>query len=58
MTLNLNNFQHIEKILRISVDNLVLQVPLKFKVDRIKIVRVLPLAELKNALLTKSRLKA
>ena len=33
-----NNFQHIEKILRIFIDNLVIQIPLKFEVDRIKIV--------------------
>ena len=39
MPSNSNNFQHIEKILRSSVDNLVLQILLKFQVDRIKIVR-------------------
>ena len=49
MPCNSNNFQHIEKILYISVDNLVVQIPLKFQVDWIKIVRVLLLAELKNA---------
>ena len=30
MHCNSNNFQHIEKILRNSVNNLVLQIPLKF----------------------------
>ena len=38
---NSNNFQNVEKILRISVDNLFLQIPLKFQVDRIIIVWVL-----------------
>ena len=54
MRCNSKNFQHIEKFLRSYVDNLVFQRPLKFQVDRIKIVRVLLLAELKNAVLRKS----
>ena len=57
MPCNSKNFQHIGKILRTSVNNLVLQIPLKFQVDRIKIIRVLLLAELKNAVLRKKRLK-
>ena len=51
------NFQHIRKILRASVDNLVLKIALKFQVDRIKIVSVLLLAELNNSVLKKTRLK-
>ena len=47
-----NNFQDIDKILGIFVENLVLQVPLKFQVDRIKIGRVLLLAELKYVVLS------
>ena len=38
------NFQNIKKILCTSVDNFVLQILLKFQVDRIKIVRVLLLS--------------
>ena len=56
MPCNSNNFYHIEKILGTSVDDLVLQISLKFQVDRIKILRVLLLAELKNAVLRKTRL--
>ena len=52
-----NNFQHIKKILRTLVDNLVLQIPLKLQVDRIKIVRFLLLAQFKNELLRKTCLK-
>ena len=48
-------FQRIRKILRTSVDNLVLQIPLKSQVDRIKTVLVLLLGELKNE--KKMRLK-
>ena len=48
MPCNSNNFEHIEKILRNSVANLVLKISLKFQVDRITIVRVLLLAELEN----------
>ena len=54
---NSNNFQHIEKILRTSVDNSLLQIPSEFQVDRINIFRVLLLAELKNFVLRKTRLK-
>ena len=57
MSCNSNNFQHIEKILRTSVDNSVLPIPLKFKVDGINTVRVLLLGELKNAVLSKTRKK-
>ena len=46
-----------KKIVRTSVDNIVLNIPLKFQVDRIKDVRVLLLAALKNAVLRKTRLK-
>ena len=49
-----NNFQYIEKVLRTSVDNLVLQIPLKFQVERIKIIWVILLAELKNTVLRKT----
>ena len=54
---NSNNFQHIGRILRTSVYNLVLQIPLKFQVDRIKIVPVIQLAKLKKAVLRKTCLK-
>ena len=47
MPYNSNNFQYIEKILRTYVDQLVLYIPLQFQIDRIKIVRVVLLAELK-----------
>ena len=57
MPCNSNNFQHIKKILRTSIDYLVLQIPLKFQVDRIRIVRVLLLDVLKDAVLRKTRLK-
>ena len=57
MPCNSNNFQHTEKVLDTSVDNLVLQIPFEFQVDRIKIARVRILAELKNAFLIKTRLK-
>ena len=57
MACDSNNFQHIKKILRISVDNLVLQVRLKFRVDRVKTFWVLLLTELKDADLTKARLR-
>ena len=57
MLFNSNNSQHIEKIFRIFVDNLILQLSLKFQVDRTKIVRVLLLAELKKGVLRKMRLK-
>ena len=40
MPCNFNDFQHIEKILGTSVNNLVLQKPSKYQVDRTKIVRV------------------
>ena len=46
-----NNFQHVEEILSTSEDNSVLQIPLKIQVDQIKIIRVLLLAWLKNAVL-------
>ena len=55
MPCNSKIFQHIEKVLRTSVDNLVLQIPLKFHVDRMKIVRILLLAQLKKAVLRKAR---
>ena len=51
-----NNFLHIGKIVRTSVDNLVLQILLKFQVDRIKILGVLLRAELTNVVLRKTRL--
>ena len=54
MPCNSKNFQHIEKILGTSVDNLVLQTSLKFQVDQIKIVRVLLQVKLKNAVLKKT----
>ena len=57
MPRNSNNSQLIEKTLRTCIDNLILQIPLKFQVDRIKIVRVLLLAELKNAVLENMHLK-
>ena len=57
MPYNSKNIRHIEKILCTSVDNSFLQMPLKFQVDRIKIVRVLPLSELKNTVMRKTRLK-
>ena len=53
MPCNSNNSQYIDN----SVDNLVLPIPLKFQVDRIKIVRVLLLVELKNAVLRKRILR-
>ena len=59
MPCNSNNFQHIKKILRTSVDNLVSEIPnfntqrFKFQVDRKTIIRVLLLAEFKNAVLEK-----
>ena len=51
------NFHDIEKTLCTRVDNLVLQMPLKFQDDRIEIFRVSLLAELKNAVLRKTSLK-
>ena len=57
MLCNSNNFQRIEKILCISIDNSVLRIRLKFQVDRIKIVRILLLATLKNVVLRKTLLK-
>ena len=48
MPCNSNNFQHISKKSCDSVDNVALPVPSKFQVDRLKIVRVLLLAGLKN----------
>ena len=57
MPYNSNNFQHIEDFLRTPVDDLVLHISLKFQVNRIKIVWVLLLAELKNAVLRKICLK-
>ena len=56
MHCKLNNFQHIKKILCTSVDNLILQIKLKFQVDRIKIVRALLLTNLKKAVLRKTSL--
>ena len=50
--LNSNNFQHNEKSLSTSVNNL--QITLKFKIHQIKIVSVLLLDELKNTVLRKS----
>ena len=47
------NFRYIEKILRNSVDNSVLQILLKFQVDRMKIVRIILLAVLKNKICEK-----
>ena len=44
MSCNSNNLQN--TYVRTSADNLDLQIPLKFQVDRIKIVRILLLAEL------------
>ena len=58
MPYNSNHFQHIENILRTSVDNLILQIPLKCQVDRIKIVQVLLLVVLKNAVLRKIAFKS
>ena len=52
-----NNSQQIEKIVGTSVDNLVSQILLKFQDDRIKIVRVLQLVVLKNAVFRKTRLE-
>ena len=46
MPCNSNNFQHIKKILRTSVDHLVLQIQASLQVDQIKIVRVRLPAEL------------
>ena len=57
MSCHSNNFQRIGKILRTTVENFVLQIPLKFQVDQIKIVRVLLLAELKNAVFKKTHSK-
>ena len=51
------HFQPIEKIPSTSVDNLDLQITFKFQAYRIKIVRVLLLAESKNAILRTTRLK-
>ena len=57
MPWNSKNFQHIEQILRSSIENSVLQIPIKFQVIRIKIVRVLLLDELKNTILRTGSLK-
>ena len=38
---NSNNFQHIKKILRTSIDNLVLQILLQFQIYSIEIVLIL-----------------
>ena len=40
MPCNSNNFQHIKNILRTYVDNLFLEIPLKFQVDRLKIKKL------------------
>ena len=56
MLCNSNNFQHIEKMQRASLNNSVSKILLKYQFDRIKIVRVRLLAELKNAVLKKTRL--
>ena len=50
-------FSHIKKFLPTFVDNLVIQMPLKFQVARIKIVRILLLVELKNTVFRKTHLK-
>ena len=57
MLYNTKNLQRIEKILRAFLDNLILEIPLKLRIDRVKIIRVLVLAELKNAVLRETRLK-
>ena len=57
MPFDSNNFQRIEKILRSSADNLSLQIPFKLQVVWIKIAPILLLAELKNVVLRKTRLK-
>ena len=57
MPCNFNNFQHIEKNRNCSVDYSILHISLKFQVDRIKIVRVILLTELKNAVLRKTRFR-
>ena len=57
MPCNSKNFQHIKKIVHSSIDNLILQIPFKFQVDWIKIIWILLLAELKNTVLRKTRLK-
>ena len=52
-----NNCQNIVKIIYIITNNFVLQIPLKFQVDRIQIFRILLLAKLNYAVLRKTRLK-
>ena len=53
MPCNSNNFHHSEKIQRAYVNN----VDLRFKTDRIRIVRVLLLIELKNEVFRKTKFR-